>query len=836
MTRFTATEAGDPEPATDFKLGDWWVRPQRNELERASETAHIEARSMAVLVSLAKHAPGVVGKELLLQEVWSDSPFVGDDVISHAIWELRKALGDSARQPTYIQTVPRKGYRLVAEVLRPQGSPLPMEGVRIDHYDFHREIGRGAMGVVWEALDRRLERTVAIKFLAPELTRDVKACQRFQREARLAASLEHPNLATVHEVGETSQGHRYLVSAYYRGGSLKDRLSGGPLEVEEALRWMRQLVAGLAAAHRQGIVHRDVKPANLLLDEHGTLKICDFGIAKLLGATDLTRTDSPLGTPAYKSPEQAKGKAVDHRTDLWSAGVVLFELLTGRRPFDGEYEQALVHSILSREPRSLEEARGGPVPASLHRFVGKALTKDPAQRFQSADEMAAALDRLVDGAEPGSRRPRLWRGLVAAAVALAVFGAIWTFRLTQQDPQTSVRSSEGWDHLIQGRKLWIRGNHPANLAEVRRHFERAVELLPESAIANAHLAAFLADRYAASQSEEDRDRSYELIIEALALDYRSSLAKAANAWILLIDGNIARAESLAREAIEIEPQCERGESCDLAYLWLGEALWVQDRHGEALEILDQGIRVGDGHIRCRLKRAQLYEKFGQKREAEEDYLSVLQMDEVQTTALSDLANLYLVVRRADEAMPLLNRLYKTTQDTNVLISMGYELYRRELWAEALEIYAQAHRRYTADGVLVPTPIVAIGDIYLEQGRKEEAQQQYEQALEIFASIEHLGLRRRAQRAACLAKLERFPEAEEEVGDLMQYVGDFPGVLYYAGRISALKGDRETLFDLAQRWIGQGGPPAQFLDDVAFLPFRKDRAYLRILEPELIPEP
>ena len=248
---------------TDFKIGEWWVRPQRHVLERSGDVRSVELRSMEVLVCLARHAPNVVAKEKLLAEVWTDSPFVGDDVISHAIWELRKALEDSAKDSTYIRTVPRRGYQLVAEVLRPQGSPLPLEGVRIDHYQIGPEIGRGAMGVVYEATDQRLSRPVAIKFLAEELTRDPKACRRFEREARLAASLDHPNLATVHEIGETSRGHKYLVTSLYRGGSLKDRLAKGPVEVEEALSLIRQLIAGLGAAHERGIVHRDIKPANL---------------------------------------------------------------------------------------------------------------------------------------------------------------------------------------------------------------------------------------------------------------------------------------------------------------------------------------------------------------------------------------------------------------------------------------------------------------------------------------------------------------------------------------------------------------------------------------------
>ncbi len=838
---------------SDFKLGEWWIRPQRNELERASEIVHVEARSMAVLVCLARHAPGVATKEQVLEDVWSDSPYVGDDVISHAIWELRKALGDSARDSVYIQTVPRKGYRLVAEILRPQGSPLPIAGVRIDHYDLGEELGRGAMGVVYEATDRRLGRAVAIKFLAPELTRDPKACQRFEREARLAASLEHPNLGTVHEVGETSRGHRYLVSAYYRGGSLKDRLADGPMDVNEALRRVRQLLAGLGAAHKQAIVHRDIKPANLLLDEHGTLKICDFGIAKLLGATDLTRTGAALGTPAYKSPEQAQGRPVDHRTDLWAVGVVLFEMLTGRRPFDGEYEQAVVQSILSREPRGLEEAGGRPVPESLRHFVTRALAKEPADRFQSAEEMTAALDGLEDGSglPPSSMlrqagRSRRWLALAAGALVFLVSmgGLVWQ-RVASPPPVVSQprvatevesnatgrdhrESREGEQHLAQGRIQWLRGDYPSNWGQVGDHFTQAVELLPSSSEAKAHLAAFLAESYAAQKQDTDRNRARELIREGLVLNPLSALAKAAEAWILHMEEKTDEAEALLREAIKIQPTCGETELCDLAYVWLAEVLWSQRVVNEAYETLNQGIQAGGGgFIRCRLKRALFLSKSGFKGEAEAEYRSVLDFDREQTTALHELAQLYITTQRTDEAVELLQRLRSVTGDPRVLTTIGYVLYDAKRWSEAIRIYIEAHEAFEEAGVRVPTPLTAIGDIYLEQGKESEAKRQYRRALAIFEALQAPPLFRQAQHAVCLAKVDLVDQAEEKIQSLLEFE-DEPNMLFYAGRIYALKGDRTTLFALARRSIERGGDPQRFLDDPAFIPYRTDPDYLDIL--------
>lgn len=829
------------EPS-DFKLGDWWVRPLRNELQRSAESVQVEPRSMAVLVCLARHAPRIVGKEQLVEEVWSESPFIGDDAITHAIWELRKALGDSARDPVYIQTVPRKGYCIVAEILRPQGAPLPLVGAHIDHYELRRELGRGAMGVVYEAQDHRLERTVAIKFVAPELTRDAQACGRFEREARLAATVDHPNLATVHEVGETSGGHRYLVCGFYGGGSLKDRLEAGAIAQGTALDWMRQLLAGLAAAHRQGIVHRDIKPANLLLDEHGILKICDFGIAKLIGATDLTRSGASLGTPAYKSPQQAQGQEIDHRTDLWSSGVVFFELLTGRRPFAGEHEPAVLRSILSQGVPDLPDALGESLVGSLNRFFERILAREPARRFQSAEEALAALQAL-EVVQPSAWRPPSKRRLaVAAALGLSVaVAALFAYRqMAEPEAVTaavpSAEAQQAQLHLTQGRSLWLRGNHPANLQQTREHLERAVRLNPRSSDAQALLAAFLAESYALSNNTKVADlaEAQAHIRSARRIDPDSPLASAAEAWLMLQKRDLEEGKRLAEKAVALEPRCDLNGSCDLAYLWLGEALWMEGRKEDAMRTLTDGMKVGGGRIRCRLKRAQLYDKQGKSREAEDDYLAVLKLDESQTTALGELGNLYLTERRFGKAIPRLQRYYEITKDPRARNNLGYALYVREIWDEALVLYEDVIEEYRVNGVVNPNPYLAIGDIYMEKGQVELARKPYLQALEIFDSFPRLGIGQQALRAVCLAKLGRHEEAEKIIGSLLPEADDTPRILKYAAMVYALRGDEETLFELARQWAELGKDAYDFYDDAAFMAYRHDKRYLRILEPELIP--
>ncbi|HVT61277.1 MAG TPA: protein kinase [Thermoanaerobaculia bacterium] len=263
-------------------------------------------------------------------------------------------------------------------------------GRTISHYLIQELLGGGGMGIVYRAEDQVLARTVALKFLPPELSRDPDAKIRFLQEARSASALDHPYICTIHEVGETDEGQLFLAMAYYDGETLTKRLARGPLPIGTALNIAQQIARGLLEAHRHGIVHRDVKPANLMITAGDVVKILDFGIAKLAGAAGITRAGSPLGTPGYMSPEQASGGEVDLRTDLWSLGAVLYEMVAGRRPFRGEHEQAVLWALQNEEPEPLARLRPE-APPELERIVGRLLAKDPRQRYQDAGEVIADL-------------------------------------------------------------------------------------------------------------------------------------------------------------------------------------------------------------------------------------------------------------------------------------------------------------------------------------------------------------------------------------------------------------------------------------------------------------
>jgi len=298
-----------------------------------------------------------------------------------------------------------------------------MIGQTISHYKILEKLGEGGMGVVYKAEDTKLKRVVALKFLPPEFTRDQTTKERFIQEAQAASALDHSNVCTIYEINETDDGHMYMAMACYTGETLEQRIARGPLAIDEALDIARQIAEGLSKAHNKGIVHRDIKPANVFLTEDGGVKIVDFGLAKLAGQVGITKAGITVGTVAYMSPEQARGEEVDGRTDVWSLGVVLYEMIAGRRPFKGAHEQAVIYSIVNDEPEPIDRLRPN-VPAPVRHVVAMALQKDRENRLGDIStfvkELRSATERprAIEGRREVRSR---WQMLLPYAVVAAAF-------------------------------------------------------------------------------------------------------------------------------------------------------------------------------------------------------------------------------------------------------------------------------------------------------------------------------------------------------------------------------------------------------------------------------
>jgi serine/threonine-protein kinase len=321
-----------------------------------------------------------------------------------------------------------------------------MIGQTISHYKILERLGEGGMGAVYKAEDVRLRRTVALKFLPERFALTEEDRERFLREAQAAAALDHPNICTIYEIDEAG-GRPFLAMAYVEGRSLDRRIADGPLDLKDAIDIARQAADGLRAAHAKGIVHRDIKSSNLMLADEGSgrpqVKLLDFGLAQLSGRSKLTRADSIMGTVAYMSPEQTQGDKVDARTDIWSLGVVLYEMVAGELPFKGHYDQAMLYAILNEEPQPLTALRSR-LPVELDWIIDKCLAKNPDERYQSVGDLLLDLatlekklgsrrltthqTRVGTGAAPPSAVPaippptgelRKWKRIAVGAAALA---------------------------------------------------------------------------------------------------------------------------------------------------------------------------------------------------------------------------------------------------------------------------------------------------------------------------------------------------------------------------------------------------------------------------------
>jgi serine/threonine protein kinase/tetratricopeptide (TPR) repeat protein len=311
------------------------------------------------------------------------------------------------------------------------GEKSIMIGKTISHYKILEKLGEGGMGVVYKAEDTKLKRTVVLKFLPKDLTRDTEARERFVQEARAAAALSHPNICTIHEIDEV-KGQFFIVMEYIEGQNLREKIESGPHNIDEAVDIAIQVADGLQEAHEKGIVHRDIKSANIMVTEKGQAKIMDFGMAKLAGKARLTKTGTTIGTVAYMSPEQTKGEEVDHRTDIWSLGVVLYEMVTGQLPFKGEYEQTVVYSIMNKDAEPMTGLRTG-VSLKFERIVNRCMEKEPTERYQTAGDlitdlrhvqriMAAPTPRPRPAVPPkvADRAARRWPWVAALAVGAAL--------------------------------------------------------------------------------------------------------------------------------------------------------------------------------------------------------------------------------------------------------------------------------------------------------------------------------------------------------------------------------------------------------------------------------
>jgi serine/threonine protein kinase len=456
-------------PQRHVRFGPFELYLRSGELCKGPRKVILQEQPLQILKMLVASSGDLVTHEEIRKRLWPNDTVVEYDHSIHtAIKKLRQALGDSAERPKYVETVPRRGYRLIVpvkkstgqlpDVLNPEAQTenrptaaldVNISGKRVSHYRVLEALGGGGMGLVYKAEDIKLGRRVALKFLPPELTKDSLALGRFEREARAASALDHPNICAVYEFGEY-EGQPFIVMQLLDGQTLRELVENAVVDVKRppsgvskislpyktTLDLAIQIASGLNAAHEKGIIHRDIKPANIFITNRGEAKILDFGVAKVLDGSDfpheagsigdaklpprerdlsLTRTGIALGTASYMSPEQIRGEKLDARTDLFSFGLLLYEMATGQQAFAGETAESVRAAILHRTPISAREL-SPQLPPKLAEIIHKALEKDRDRRYQSVVEMHADLERLKEIEELNFHRIR-WQFVAGIILA-----------------------------------------------------------------------------------------------------------------------------------------------------------------------------------------------------------------------------------------------------------------------------------------------------------------------------------------------------------------------------------------------------------------------------------
>jgi eukaryotic-like serine/threonine-protein kinase len=468
-----------------YAFGPFRLDSERRVLVRDGVPVQLAPKVAETLLLLVESAGHLVDKDDLMKRVWPDA-FVEEGNLNKNIFVLRKILGVWDGEREYIETVPKRGYRFVAPVSEVTHAEVAARsyttaganliGKKVSHYRVLEIVGGGGMGLVYKAEDLKLGRRIALKFLPEELGNDARALERFEREARAASSLDHPNICALYEFGE-HEGQPFLVMPLLEGQTLRDRISeNAPIPTDTLLDIAIQIADGLDAAHQKGIIHRDIKPANVFITDRGEAKILDFGLAKLVVAdadtdaspgTDhreeaaagtsqeslpaanpslfLSRTGVAMGTAGYMSPEQVRGEKLDARTDLFSFGLVLYEMATGRKPFTGDTTVALHAAILKHSPAPARQLNPE-LPPKLEAIIHRALEKDREARYQTASQMRAAIATLQQGMQP-KPRPRWKAAAASACIVLLLFASVaYWFARNQPRPSASLPEAK-WTQL-----------------------------------------------------------------------------------------------------------------------------------------------------------------------------------------------------------------------------------------------------------------------------------------------------------------------------------------------------------------------------------------------------
>lgn len=690
------------------------------------------------------------------------------------------------------------------------------------HYRIEGQLGKGGMGVVFKATDLKLLRPVALKFIPEEISEDATTADRFLREARAASSIDHPNVGTIFGVEQSPDGRRFIVMAFYDGVTLGELLRQGPLPAARAVPLARQIALGLAEAHHHGIVHRDIKPSNVILTRQGVAKIVDFGLASLSGSDRLTQTGARMGTPHYMSPEQAFGHPADHRTDLWSLGILLYEMLTGAPPFAAPSIPAALYRIVNEE---LPPANLDPALAAL---LAKALAKQPDLRFQSARDFILALDAIIPpdaSAMPDSlastillpatlpptapaARPRWPRRRIAVFTAAAVLLATSAFlavrflplfhRTPEQQALAASHPSAHQDYL-KALDLLDRWEKGANLPTAIGLLENAVKLDPQFALAHARLAEAYRLRAAAAKDPSTLDLALRQAQRAAALSPDLPPVQTVLGRVYSALGKNDLALAALTRAIQLDPNDGDAQAA------LGRQYEKLGRLMEARQSYDRSVTLQPDAWRNLYIAGNFYFRQGEFRKAIEHWQRVTELTPDNSPAYTNLGAALLEAGKLPEAQAAYQRAIALQPNYVAYMNLGKVFYLQTRFAESAAMFEKAAAMNASDYVPLGNLAAALS---LVPGSKAKSQAAFRRAVEL---AEEAARRSRtdpdifSNLALYYAKLAQPDLAQRRIRTALALAPNSNSLYASAAEVSEILGRRDDAIQSVRRAIELGYP-------------------------------
>jgi eukaryotic-like serine/threonine-protein kinase len=721
-------------------------------------------------------------------------------------------------------------------------------GQVISHYEVVGKLGAGGMGEVFEAQDTLLHRTVALKVLPPGKVSDPERRARFLTEARAASSLNHPFIVTIHDVVTTEDGAFCLVMERVRGRSLADAIPAGGLPLEDALRYATQAAEALAAAHAAGIVHRDLKPGNVMVTDRGDVKVLDFGLAKLMpspgsGAdptisSDGTQFGAVLGTPDYMSPEQAKGEPVDHRTDIFSFGMLLFEMVTGERPFRGSNRIAALHALVSEPAPRVSSLRAG-LPSSLDLLIDRLLAKEREARYQSFTEVLADLRRVEGGLSVGTvvrppARPARWTGskaayisagVVAAAIIIALAAPGW-FTWSNSPPAEGATPDEplpvtASDFARQGERLLRRYDRDGHIAQAMDAYQSALQRQPDYAPAYAGLATANWRRFRETRDRIWLDHAAGNAREAVDRDPLLASGHAALGLVLTALGDLDAAARALAEAVKLDPT-----NAD-ALRGLGDLSARAGAYDDAERHYRAAIAARPDDPELPSVIGGLYYRLGRTDEASAAFQRTIDLADDNYIGHKNLGAVLHMQGRFAEAARSLQRAVELKPEAAVYTNLGTLYYYQGLYPQAVaaldKSIALRANDYRSWGNL--------GDaLRRTAGGESRALEAYQRAAQLAAADLAVAPTpdMRALRALYLARAGAFPGAREELGRIGRTATLPAETLYVMALAKEALGERAAAIDTLRLAIAAGHSVEELERDPELTAVRADPAYHRMM--------